>query len=121
MSESTDNWPSEIRLTNAKDQLHITFERGESWTLPAEFLRVNSPSAEVKGHHPSERKIVSGKRHVTIQQIDPVGRYAIRLTFNDGHSTGIYSWKYLYELGVNQSAIWRLYLAELEERGLKRD
>lgn len=121
MSESTDNWPSEIRLTNAKDQLHVTFESGESWSLPAELLRVNSPSAEVKGHHPSERKTVAGKRYVTITGIDPVGRYAIRLTFSDGHSTGIYTWKYLHELGANQDAIWRRYLAELQERGLKRD
>ncbi len=121
MTDSKSGWPTEIRLNPGKDQLYVKFDSGEAFSLPAEFLRVHSPSAEVQGHGPGERKILGGKRGVIITAIEPTGHYAVRLTFSDGHSTGIYSWQYLHQIGSTQDALWRDYLAALEERGLRRD
>ena len=114
-------WPAEIDLDRAEKRLTVTFENGETFTYPAEMLRVESPSAEVQGHGGEGRTIVSGRRHVGILNIEPVGNYAIRIEFDDLHDTGIYSWTYLYGLGRNGDAIWRRYLDALEERGLSRD
>ncbi len=114
-------WPTEIDLDRAERRLTVTFEDGETFTYPAELLRVESPSAEVRGHGGDEKKIVAGRRHVGILNIEPVGNYAIRIEFDDLHDTGIYSWTYLYGLGRNRDAIWRRYLDALEERGLSRD
>ena len=100
--------------------LHVTFDDGESFSLPAEYLRVESPSAEVQGHGPGQKTILGGKRNVGIGAIEPVGHYAVRLIFDDGHDTGIYSWDYLHELGLGQEARWSRYLNELAARGLTR-
>lgn len=101
--------------------LSVTFDEGTTFALPAEYLRVRSPSAEVQGHSPAERKTIGGKRDVAILEVQPVGNYAVRLVFDDLHATGIYTWSYLAELGRNRDAYWRDYLAELEAKGLSRD
>ena len=116
-----DVWPTEIRLDRAEKSLHVTFEDGAAFDLPAEFLRVLSPSAEVQGHSASQRQTVPGRRHVGILEVEPVGNYAIKIVFDDLHDTGIYSWKYLYGLGRRQDELWRQYLSELEAKGLSRD
>ena len=117
----TTRWPSEIRLRKAEKILEIDFEDGVSVALPAELLRVESPSAEVQGHSAAEKKIIAGRRHVGIMEIETVGHYAIRITFDDMHDTGIFSWQYLYELGVNKDRAWNGYLAALDKAGLSRD
>ena len=117
----TRQWPVEIRLKTADKALEIDFDDGSSFRYPAELLRVESPSAEVQGHGPSQRTWVAGKRFVAIAKLEPVGHYAIRIHFDDGHATGLYSWSYLYELGRDQDARWRAYLDQIEARGLKRD
>ena len=117
----TTRWPSEIRLRKADKILEIDFDDGISVELPAELLRVESPSAEVQGHSPSEKKTVAGRRHVGIMEIEPVGNYAIRIMFDDLHDTGIFSWQYLYEMGINKDRAWRDYLAELDDAGLSRE
>ena len=99
---SSEIWPTELRLAKDRKTLTVVFDDGQSFALPAEYLRVKSPSAEVQGHSPDERKTVPGKRNVTILEVNPVGNYAVRLMFDDMHSTGIYSWDYLAELGRNQ-------------------
>ena len=114
-------WPIEFRLKSADKVLEVDFDSGETFRLPAEYLRVESPSAEVQGHNPSQKQIVAGRRHVGILAIEPVGNYAIRIKFDDLHDTGIYSWTYLYELGREQDKRWRVYLAELDKRGLSRE
>jgi len=114
-------WPVEFRLKSADKALEVDFDNGETFRLPAEYLRVESPSAEVQGHNPSQKQIVAGRRHVGILAIEPVGNYAIRIKFDDLHDTGIYSWTYLYELGREQDKRWRAYLAELDKRGLSRE
>ena len=114
-------WPTELRLTNDKRTLRVAFDDGSAFDLPAEYLRVMSPSAEVQGHSPSERKTVPGKRNVEIIGIEPVGNYAVKLVFDDMHDTGIYGWDYLFELGANYDERWRNYLAELDAKGLSRD
>jgi DUF971 family protein len=114
-------WPTEIRLRKDKAALRVAFETGEVFEFPAEFLRVHSPSAEVQGHSPSERKMVPGKRNVTILEVQPVGNYAVRLVFDDLHSTGIYSWDYFLKLGPAQDRMWHDYLGELAAKGLSRD
>ena len=101
--------------------MSVAFDDGTAFDLPAEYLRVTSPSAEVQGHGPSERKTVPGKRNVEIIAVDPVGNYAVKLRFDDMHDTGIYGWDYLYELGANQAEKWGNYLAELDAKGLSRD
>ena len=118
MSDSP--WPSELRLSRDKRTLAVAFEGGESFALPAEYLRVKSPSAEVQGHSPDERKTVPGKRNVMILEVNPVGNYAVRLVFDDMHSTGIYSWDYLHGLGRNRAANWQDYLDDLAGKGLSR-
>jgi DUF971 family protein len=117
----TQAWPTEITLKKAEKALHVAFDDGTSFVLPAEYLRVESPSAEVQGHSPSQKKLVSGRRHVGIMSLEPVGNYAVRITFDDLHDTGIYSWKYLHKLGLEQEERWAKYLAELEARGLSRE
>ena len=114
-------WPVEIRLKAAEKLLEVDFDSGETFRLPAEYLRVESPSAEVQGHVPSQKQIVAGRRHVGILGVEPVGNYAIRIKFDDLHDTGIYSWTYLHALGREQQSRWRAYLAELEMRGLSRE
>jgi DUF971 family protein len=113
--------PQEIRLNRAERRLEIAFDDGSAYLLPAEYLRVNSPSAEVQGHRPDERKLVAGRRHVGIMGLEPVGNYAIRILFDDLHDTGIYSWDYLYRLGREQGTRWPAYLEALESRGLSRE
>jgi len=114
-------WPTELRLPKDRRSLTVTFDNGERFPLEAEYLRVASPSAEVQGHSPAERKTVPGKRNVEILEVNPVGNYAVRLVFDDLHSTGIYSWDYLLELGRNRERNWRNYLDELAGKGLSRD
>jgi len=124
MSEArleTEHWPTEIRLKTAEQRLEVDFDNGQTFSLPAELLRVESPSAEVQGHSAAQKKLVPGKRNVAVQSVDPVGHYAIRLRFDDGHATGIYSWRYLYELGERQDELWERYLSQLAEKGLSRD
>ncbi len=114
-------WPEEIRYISADKTLLIRFDSGETFTYPAEFLRVESPSAEVQGHGPGQKQTVPGRRHVGIMAIEPVGNYAVRIKFDDLHDTGIYSWQYLHKLGRQQESIWQDYLQNLAERGLSRD
>ncbi|MCC7346119.1 MAG: DUF971 domain-containing protein [Variibacter sp.] len=114
-------WPTEIKLTKDRRTLRVTFDSGESYDLRAEYLRVMSPSAEVQGHSPAERKTVGGKRNVEIMEVEPTGNYAVRLTFDDMHSTGIYSWPYLHELGREEARRWQDYLDALAAKGLSRD
>jgi DUF971 family protein len=116
----TAPWPTELRLRKDRKALAVTFEDGESFELAAEYLRVRSPSAEVQGHSPSERRTVAGKENVQILELHPVGNYAVRLVFDDLHATGIFSWDYLYELGHNRERYWRDYLAELKDKQLSR-
>ncbi len=114
-------WPTELRLGRDKKSLSVRFDNGEGFELPAEYLRVKSPSAEVQGHSPDERKTVPGKRNVMVLEVVPVGNYAVRLVFDDLHSTGIFSWDYLLELGRNRDTYWQDYLDELAVKGMSRD
>lgn len=114
-------WPTEIRLAKDRKTLSVTFDGGERCALRAEYLRVMSPSAEVQGHSPAERKTVPGKRNVEILEVAPTGNYAVRLTFDDMHSTGIYSWTYLRELAREEPRRWQEYLDELASKGLSRE
>jgi DUF971 family protein len=114
-------WPVEIRLVKDRRALHVTFDDGAVFSLPAELLRVTSPSAEVQGHSEAQRKTVGGKRNVTILSVDAVGNYAVRIGFDDMHSTGIYSWTFLRELGLNAERRFQDYLDDLKARGLDRD
>jgi DUF971 family protein len=114
-------WPTELRLRKDRRLLTVSFESGESYELPAEYLRVTSPSAEVQGHSPDERKTVPGKKDVGILELNPVGNYAVRIVFDDLHSTGIFSWDYLHELGRDQASKWQDYLDELDAKGLSRE
>lgn len=116
----TGSWPTELRLRKDRKVLTVAFDSGESFDFAAEYLRVRSPSAEVQGHSPSERRVVAGKQDVQILELHPVGNYAVRLVFDDMHSTGIFSWDYLFELGQNRDRYWREYLAELAEKSLSR-
>jgi len=115
------HWPVEIRLKRAERALEIDFDDGKRFRYPAELLRVESPSAEVQGHGPSQKQIVAGRAHVGIMELEPVGNYAIRIKFDDLHDTGIFSWAYLYELGQNSEALWAQYLAALAAKGLSRE
>ena len=116
-----EHWPREIRYIKEDKRLVVTFDNGASFSYPAEYLRVESPSAEVQGHGPGQKQILTGRRHVGILEIEPVGNYAVAIKFDDLHDTGIYSWTYLYMLGEQQDEIWARYLTELEARGLSRD
>lgn len=113
--------PTEIRVTRDRRTMRLSFPGAEPVALAAEFLRVVSPSAEVQGHSPEQRVTVPGKRDVAIARVEPVGNYAVRIVFDDGHQTGIYSWTYLEELCREQEARWQAYLAELDEKGLSRE
>ena len=114
-------WPVEIRLLKDRRALQVSFDDGRIFDLPAELLRVTSPSAEVQGHSEAERKTVGGKRNVTILSVDSVGNYAVRLGFDDMHSTGIYSWAFLRDLGVTVERRFQDYLDDLQAKGLDRD
>lgn len=116
----TQAWPTELKLDAEKRTLQVSFDDGESFALPAEMLRVLSPSAEVQGHSPEQRVTVPGKKNVRIAQLTPVGNYAIRIAFDDGHDTGLYVWDYLRDLGENQDARFQSYLDELAAKGLTR-
>ena len=117
----TTRWPVELRLKRAEKRLDVTFDDGTVFQLPAEYLRVESPSAEVQGHGPGQRQLVAGRAAIGILRVEPVGNYAVRLVFDDTHDTGIYSWSYLYQLGQEQERRWRDYLAALERAGLSRE
>lgn len=120
-TSDTRPWPTEVRLAKDRKSLMVSFDNGEQFALEAELLRVLSPSAEVQGHSPDERKTVPGKRGVAILEVLPIGNYAVRLVFDDTHSTGIYSWDYLSELGRERERKWQGYLDELASKGLSRD
>ena len=115
-----DPWPTELRLDRDKRVLTVTFDDGQSFALPAELLRVLSPSAEVQGHSEDQRVTVAGKKAVSIVRIEPVGNYAARIVFDDGHDTGLFVWDYLRELGENREARWQSYLNDLAAKGLAR-
>ena len=117
----TTRWPLELRLKKAEKLLEIAFDDGVRFRLPAEYLRVESPSAEVQGHGPGQKTVVAGRAHVGIIGLEPVGNYAVRITFDDLHDTGIYSWSYLYQLGVEHEKSWREYLDGLAANGLSRE
>jgi DUF971 family protein len=122
MSDSkSEPWPTELRLHKDRRTVTATFDTRETFDLPAEYLRVKSPSAEVQGHSPDERKTVGGKKDVMILEVHPVGNYAVRLVFDDMHSTGIFSWGYLLELGRQQKRYWQDYVDELAVKGLSRE
>jgi DUF971 family protein len=114
-------WPDSIDYDPATKSLRVVFDNARAFDLPAEYLRVESPSAEVQGHNPAERQFVGGRRHVGIIGIEPVGNYAVRLIFDDLHDTGIYSWRYLYELGQGYAERWQAYTEGLKARGLARE
>lgn len=118
---SREPWPIEIRVLRDERRIEIDFDDGLGTSLPAELLRVESPSAEVQGHGPSQKIVVGGKRHVGITALEPVGHYAVRIVFDDGHATGIFTWVYLHELAREQERIWQRYLDALAARGLSRD
>ena len=113
--------PTDITLHQKSRVLEVTFDDGARFELPCEYLRVYSPSAEVRGHGPGQEVLQAGKRDVAISAVEPVGMYAVKLVFSDGHDTGIYSWDYLHELGVKQESNWKTYLARLAQAGKSRD
>jgi len=117
----TTRWPVELRLKKAEKLLEVVFDDRSRFSLPAEYLRVESPSAEVQGHGPGQKTLVAGRAHVGIIGLEPVGNYAVRITFDDLHNTGIYSWAYLYQLGVEREKRWRAYLDGLAANGLGRE
>jgi len=119
MSEEV-SWPKEIRVSRDKKTLTLVFENEEPVSFTAEFLRVHSPSAEVQGHSREQKQTVAGKQNVEIMKIDPVGNYAVRISFDDMHNTGLFSWAYFKEMAAQKEDLWKAYLAELEEKGLKR-
>jgi DUF971 family protein len=114
-------WPIELRLKQAEKRLEISFDDGSRFLLPAEYLRVESPSAEVQGHGPGQKTIIPGRIQVGIIGLEPVGNYAVRIIFDDLHDTGIYSWSYLHELGVEYQQRWRAYVEALAANGLSRE
>jgi len=118
---STAPWPTEICLDKAKTTLSVTFESGERFSLPAEYLRVESPSAEVQGHTASQKQIVPGKKNVKIVNLEEVGNYAVRIVFDDGHDTGLYAWDWLFDLGRDQNKKWSAYLEALRKSGGSRE
>ena len=120
-SGGTARWPVELRLKRSEKLLEIAFDDGSRFSLPAEYLRVESPSAEVQGHGAGQKTLVHGRAHVGIMELEPVGNYAVRIKFDDLHDTGIYSWNYLYQLGVEHEKRWREYLGALSAHGLSRE
>jgi DUF971 family protein len=119
--DKTTPIPTEIKLHQVSRKLEIAFNDGARFELPYEFLRVYSPSAEVRGHGPGQEVLQLGKKNIGIKSVEPVGSYAVTLTFSDGHDTGIYSWEYLYELGANYVALWDRYLSRMEAAGASRE
>ncbi|OLC67036.1 MAG: 1-(5-phosphoribosyl)-5-((5-phosphoribosylamino)methylideneamino)imidazole-4-carboxamide isomerase [Betaproteobacteria bacterium 13_1_40CM_4_64_4] len=119
--DSSTPIPTEIKLHQTSRAMELSFADGTSFRLPYEFLRVYSPSADVRGHGPGQETLQVGKRDVTIAELEPVGHYAVRPKFSDGHDTGIYSWDYLYDLGERQEELWQRYLARLAAAGASRD
>jgi DUF971 family protein len=113
--------PTEIKLHQVSRTLEISFDNGKTFHLPCEFLRVHSPSAEVRGHGPGQETLQTGKKNIEISAIEPVGNYAVQLAFSDGHNTGIYSWDLLYDYGVRHDELWARYLQRLEEAGQSRE
>ena len=113
--------PTEIRLKREEKALEVDFADGRSFHYPAEFLRVESPSAEVQGHSPDQKTVIAGRKHVGILGVEPVGNYAVRLKFDDLHDTGIFTWEALYKFGTDQDTMWQSYLDALAEKGLSRD
>ena len=118
--QNSTPWPTELKLAKDKAWLSVIYDDGRSFDFPAEFLRVMSPSAEVKGHGADTRVTVPGKKNVRIARLDPVGNYAVRIVFDDGHDTGLYAWPYLRELGEGKETLFQDYLAELARKGLSR-
>ncbi|WP_421693121.1 gamma-butyrobetaine hydroxylase-like domain-containing protein [Aestuariivirga sp.] len=116
----SEPWPEELRLVSGGGALHVRFDTGEAHALSAEYLRVESPSAEVKGHGPGQEQLVWGKRNVKIRRLEPVGSYAVRVVFDDGHSTGLFTWPYLLKLGRERETIWQAYLDKLTSAGFSR-
>ncbi len=116
----SEPWPDELRLAAGGGELNVRFDTGEQLALPAEYLRVESPSAEVKGHGPGQEQLVWGKRNVKISRLEPVGSYAVRIVFDDGHSTGLYTWPYLLKLGRERDTIWQGYLDKIAAAGFSR-
>ena len=116
----SDYWPTEIKLSQDKRTLTVAFDNGDAFALPAELLRVMSPSAEVQGHSADQRVTVPGKRRVAIKDVRMIGNYAVQIVFDDGHDTGFYRWAYLHELGAHEAERWRAYEAELAAKGFSR-
>jgi len=112
--------PTEIKLHQQSRVMEVAFDDGRTFRLPYEYLRVFSPSAEVRGHGPGQEVLQAGKKEIEIRQVEPVGSYAIQPTFSDGHATGIYSWDYLYQLGIEQDSRWAAYLKQIEAAGASR-
>lgn len=121
MSDEDTPWPTEIRIDRKEKALNISFDNGDSFHIPAELLRVESPSAEVQGHGPSQKVTIAGRRHVGIMDVEPVGNYAVKIKFDDMHDTGIFTWAYLHHLGRAQDDLWQAYLEALEKQGLSRN
>lgn len=121
MTDPTAPWPTELRVSGDRKMLTVGFDNGERHELSAEYLRVCSPSAEVKGHNPSQKQTVPGKRNVEIMKIEPVGNYAVRIHFDDMHNSGIFTWTYFLELANDRDGHWGVYLKELAEKGMSRD
>lgn len=117
----SDPWPRSLEYDPAAKVLRVAFDDGRTFDLPAEYLRVESPSAEVQGHGPGQKTLLPGRRHVGIIGIEPVGTYAVRLKFDDLHDTGLYSWEWFYDRGFDQQELWAAYLAGLDAKGLSRD
>ena len=120
-SDKTTPSPTEIKLHQKSRVLEIAFDDGKRFSLPFEFLRVHSPSAEVRGHGPGQEVLQVGKKDVDITNIEPVGSYAVQLVFSDGHDSGLYSWNYLYDMGANQDAMWKHYLERMQAAGASRE
>ena len=121
MAAANKPTPTEIKLHQKSRVLEVSFSNGSRFELPYEFLRVYSPSAEVRGHGPGQEVLQTGKKDVDILRLEPVGSYAVQPHFSDGHGTGIYSWEYLYDLGTNRQSLWRTYLERLEAAGARRE
>jgi len=120
MNSDAKAWPTELRVRDKGDTLNVSFDTGESFDLSAEYLRVESPSAEVKGHGPGQEVTIAGKTLVKILSVEPVGNYAVKIQFTDRHSSGIYSWNYLHKLGIEYEEIWAAYLQKLKDEGKSR-
>ncbi|MBZ0095032.1 MAG: DUF971 domain-containing protein [Sulfuricella sp.] len=119
--DSKSPMPTEIKLHQKSRMLEIAFSDGQRFELPCEFLRIYSPSAEVRGHGPGQEVLQVGKKNVEITDVQPVGSYAVQLVFSDGHDSGLYSWDYLHDLGVNREALWEKYLERMNEAGASRE